>query len=173
MALADRRDPFFAYNFLAEVNGLVVGGFSEVSGLQAEVEVQDYREGGLNDYVHKLIGPTRYPSNLILKHGLTDRNELWEWYQQVLQGIIDRRNLSIILLDNAGDERRRWNFLKAYPMRWQGPQLRAAGNEIAVQSLELVHRGLDLTASPFPLSVSLSASLSGSLSGSISFSLSV
>jgi len=63
VALGDRKDPYLAFDFLVEIEGLVVGGFTDVTGLQREVEVQDYREGGVNEYVHKLWGPTRYPSN--------------------------------------------------------------------------------------------------------------
>src|SRR3954463_7468117 len=86
-----RRDPYTTFNFLVEIEGLVVGGFSEVSGLQVETAVEDYQEGGQNDYVHKLAGPTRYPSNLILKRGLTDVGTLWSWHQEVATGTVTRR----------------------------------------------------------------------------------
>src|SRR2546422_11337395 len=81
MALGARSDPFLAFNFVVEVQSLVLGGFSDVTGLQKEIEVQDYREGGVNDYIHKLSGPARYPSNLVLKRGLTDI-DLWNWHER-------------------------------------------------------------------------------------------
>jgi phage tail-like protein len=142
MELGHRKDPYLTFNFLVEIKGLVVGGFSEVSGLQVEIEVEDYREGGLNDYIHKLAGPTRYPSNLVLKHGLTDVDGLWKWQREVTQGVIKRKNGSIVLLDSTGEERWRWNFSGAYPVRWVGPELRAGTADVAVETIELVHRGL-------------------------------
>lgn len=141
MAIGERADPYLNFHFLVEIEGLVVGGFSEVSGLQVEIEVQEYREGGMNEYIHKLAGPTRYPSNLVLKRGLTDA-ALWIWHQEGRKGAIRRRNGSIVLLDSAGVEKWRWNFLGAYPVRWLGPDLRGGSNEVAVETLELVHHGL-------------------------------
>lgn len=142
MAVAERTDPYLAFDFLVEIEGVVVGGFTEVAGLQSEVEVQDYREGGRNDYVHRLAGPTRYPSNLILRRGLTDAATLWEWHYSVTQGRVVRKNGSVVLLDSARQEGWRWNFLQAYPVRWNGPELRAASSAVAVETLELVHHGL-------------------------------
>lgn len=142
MAVGDRADPYLAFNFVIELEGIVVGGFSEVSGLQVEMETQDYREGGVNEYLHKLAGPTRYPSNLVLKRGLTDAETLWNWQQEVMQGPIARKNGSIMLLNSAGEETWRWNFVGAYPVRWVGPELRAGTAEVAVETLELVHQGL-------------------------------
>ena len=142
MALGSRTDVFMAFNFLVEIEGLVAGGFSEVSGLQAEIETQDYREGGLNSFIHRLPGPVRYPANLTLRRGLTDADTLWSWFQEVAEGIIRRRNGSIVLLDGAGEERWRWNFIGAYPARWTGPDLQAGTATVAAESVELVHRGI-------------------------------
>jgi phage tail-like protein len=140
--LGTRHDPYLAFSFLVEVEGLVVGGFSEVTGLQIETMVETYREGGLNEYEHKLAGPTRYPSNLILKHGLTDAETLWSWYQDVLQGKIVRKNGTIYLLDQQRQPAMRWDFTQAYPVKWVGPDLRADSNTVAVETVELVHRGI-------------------------------
>ena len=142
MAIGDRADPYLALGFLVEIEGLVTGGFAEVTGLQSELEVQDYREGGVNGHIHRLAGPARYPSNLVLRRGLGDIDALWRWYQDVANGIVRRRNGSIVVLDAAGRERRRWNFVGAYPVRWIGPELRAGTAAVAIETLELVHRGL-------------------------------
>jgi len=144
MAINSRNDPFMGFNFIVEIKGVTVGGFSEVTGLQVEVELQEYREGGLNEYIHKLAGPTRYPSNLILKHGITDKQELWAWHLDVRKGIFTRKNGAVILLNTSGTAVWRWNFVDAYPSRWSGPELRANASEVAVETLELVHRGLSL-----------------------------
>jgi phage tail-like protein len=142
MATGDRNDPFLGYNFAIEIEGLVAGGFSEVSGLQTEIEVQEYREGGLNEYIHKRAGPAKYPSNLVLKKGITDTRALWGWYWDVAQGRIERKNVSVVLLDSTGQEKLRWNLEKAYPVKWQGPDVKAAASEIAVEVVELAHNGI-------------------------------
>jgi phage tail-like protein len=137
-----RKDPYTALGFLVEIEGLVAGGFSEVSGLQAEVDVFDYREGGENTFVHKLPSGVRYPGSLVLKHGLAESDVLWKWHEQVSRGTIRRRNGSIVVLDSKGSEIRRWNFKGAYPVRWTGPDLNALSGAVAVESIDLAHRGL-------------------------------
>ncbi|HVW83628.1 MAG TPA: phage tail protein [Bryobacteraceae bacterium] len=142
MSPGGRKDPFGGFNFAVEIEGLVAGGFSEVSGLSAEVEIQEYREGGVNEFIHKRAGPAKYSSNLVLKHGMTDAKALWNWHWDVLHGRVERKNVSVLLLDRQGQEQRRWNFEKAYPVKWTGPELRATSSEVAVESLELAHSGL-------------------------------
>jgi phage tail-like protein len=110
--------------------------------LQAELEVNEYREGGVNGYMHKRAGPAKYPSNLILKKGITDNTELWTWYSKVLQGKIERKSFDVVLMDSAGSEQRRWTFQNAYPVKWAGPDLKAQGSEVAIESIELAHEGL-------------------------------
>jgi len=139
--LGQRLDPYMAFNFVVEIEGLIVGGFSEVSGLESNVEVTTYREGGLNRYDHKLPGPTTY-ANLVLTRGLTDIETLWNWYDNVTRGIIRRKNGTILLLDPQRLPVAWWDFHAAYPVRWVGPQLRAAATEVAVEQLELAHEGL-------------------------------
>lgn len=142
MTPGTRRDPLLGYNFAVEIEGLVAGGFSEVTGLEVELEVQEYREGGVNGFMHKRAGPARYASNLVLKRGMSDNKVLWNWYWDVVQGVVNRKNVSILLLDQGGDEKLRWNFEQAYPVKWSGPDLRATANEVAIESLELAHKGL-------------------------------
>ena len=157
--LGIRNDPYAAFNFFVEIDGLITGGFTEVSGLQVETAVHEYQEGGQNEYVHKLSGPARYPSNLILKRGLTDIETFWHWHQNVIAGLIVRKNGTIYLLDHQGLPAMWWNFKEAYPVKWSGPDLRADSNAVAVETVELVHRGLSKPA----LSSAVSA-LRGSLS---------
>jgi phage tail-like protein len=142
MALGHRHDPFPSFNFTLEIGSVTVGGFSEVTGLQAEAEIQEYREGGLNEYTHKRAGPIKYSSNLVLKRGITDSTALWSWYHDVMQGRIQRKSISIMLMDSAGEEKRRWNFQRAYPVKWTGPDLKAANSDVATEVLELAHDGL-------------------------------
>jgi phage tail-like protein len=140
--LGVRADPYQGFNFLVEIEGILAGGFSECSGLQVETEVSDYREGGLNDYVHRFAGPTKYPP-LILKHGLTQIDGLWVWHQEVVQEQkVTRRNGTIYLLDKKHIPVMWWDFKEAFPVKWTGPDLRAESAAIAIESVELVHRGL-------------------------------
>ncbi len=143
-----RVDPYVAFAFRVEVDGIVEGGFSEVRGLQSELETLDYREGGRNDYVHRLAGPVRYPTNLTLKRGLGS-SSLWDWYSDAAAGNIRRANASVLLLDSGGDVVWRWSFTDAYPVRWTGPDLVATSATVAVETLELAHRGLAGSESGF------------------------
>jgi len=142
MAVAEREDPYISFGFLVEIHGLIVGGFSEVSGLQAETETEEIREGGVNDHVHKLPKISKYP-NITLKRGITDSDTLWKWHHDVVNGTIERRSGFIILIDREGDERGWWHFIDAYPVKWTGPELRADSNTVAVETLELAHNGLE------------------------------
>ena len=140
--MAARHDPVLGYNFAVEISGLIVGGFSEVSGLQAEVEVQEYREGGVNQYIHKRAGPTKYPSNLVLKKGIGDSTALWKWYCDVIGGTVQRKMVDVVLMTSSGDEKRRWKLQNAYPVKWTGPDMKATASEVAIETLELAHEGL-------------------------------
>ena len=141
-AVGLRIDPYLGFRFIVELEGLIVAGFTEVSGLSAEVDTFPYREGGLNDFQHQLPGPVTYPP-LVLKRGLTDSDNLWSWHEDVRRGRITRRNGSIILGGESIEHGLwRWNFVGAYPVKWVGPDLRADAATVAVESIELVHRGL-------------------------------
>jgi phage tail-like protein len=141
MAFGQRSDPYLAFRFSIEVEGLVAGGFTEVIGLQVEIEIQEYREGGVNEFIHKRAGPAKHSANLVLKHGMTDSRSLWDWYWQVVEGSVERKNVSVLMLDETGQEQARWNFEQAYPVKWVGPTLTATGNQVSIETLELVHKG--------------------------------
>lgn len=138
--------PGVAFLFKVELDGLLVADFSEISGLEAETEVKTVREGGVNEYEHHFITVRKYPP-LVLKRGFTNSIELWDWYKATMAGKLNRKNGSIILLDPTGQETCRWNFLESYPIKWVGPQLRASTSEVAIESLELVHRGITVIKS--------------------------
>ncbi len=140
LAIAERRDPYQSFNFLIEIQGLIVGGFSEVSGIQVETEVEEIKEGGVNDHVHKLPKSTKYP-NVAFKRGITDSDTLWKWHQDVIAGRATRRTVFVVLRDSTGNEKWRWSFVDAYPVKWVGPDLKADSNAVAIESLELAHNG--------------------------------
>jgi phage tail-like protein len=130
------------YNFMVEIEGLIVGGFSEVSGLGSEIELKSYAEGGLNTFTHQFPGRIKY-TNLVLSRGITESDQLWKWYRDVTQGVVVLRNGTITLLDSKGQSCMSWQFKQAFPVKWQGPQLNAQSDtQIAVQQIELSHQGV-------------------------------
>jgi phage tail-like protein len=142
--------PYQTFNFAVEIEGLLVGGFSAVDGLSGVVSVEDYREGGVNGSAHRLPGPASY-ANLVLRYGLTGSPMLWSWYAATVDGVIRRRNGTVILLGPDQVPRLWWNFRQALPVRWSGPSFDAAADEIAVESVELVHEGLSRPLIGLPL----------------------
>ncbi len=152
-----RQDPYLPYNFLVELDGLIKGGFMEVAGLESEIKLESYEEGGQNDYIHQFPIRTTSP-NLVLSKGLTDIRVLWEWYEAVCQGNIQRRNGTIILRDHRGADVMWWNFKDAYPVKWSGPQFNSSATEVAVERIELVHRGITVPAASQRLSRKRAAS---------------
>jgi phage tail-like protein len=141
MSVVGRTDPYMNFRFVIEIGNLIIAGFSELSGLQAETEVEEIREGGVNDHVHKLPKITKYP-NLTLKRGITDSDVLWKWHRDVVNGKIERKCGFIILMDMEGNEKLRWQFIDAYPVKWIGPDLKADSSAVAVETLELAHSGI-------------------------------
>lgn len=133
--MASRKDPYKNFNFRVEINGVTSAGFSEVTGLTTEVDCIEYREGG-DLSVRKLPGKRKY-GNIVLKRGVTKSTELQDWHKNILDGVSDRRDGFIILLDEDRTPVVRWKFFNAFPRKWDGPDLKADGNEVAIESLEL------------------------------------
>jgi phage tail-like protein len=138
-------DPLLSFRFKVELGSTIEAGFSECSGLQVETEIEEVREGGLNDFVHKLPKGSKHV-NLTLKHGLTDSDALWKWHQDVVKGKVERKTINVILLDFEGSEKWRWGFDLAYPVKWVGPELKADGSAVAVETLEFAHHGFTKVA---------------------------
>jgi phage tail-like protein len=138
-------DPFTAFQFTVTVgtrNGTqVIGGFSDVTGLGAETEVETLRVGGLNNAEVMLAGPTKFPTRLVLKRGLGDTLMLWNWYLKILSGAITRETVTIQLWSDDGQQTAAWTFLDACPVKWTGPELHATTSAVAFEAIELVHRG--------------------------------
>jgi phage tail-like protein len=129
-----RVDPYKNFRFLVEIDGIVQAGFSECSGFGSTLEVIEYREGGEPSTVRKLPGKVTYP-DITLKWGVTDSRELYDWHLAAVNGQISRRNGSIILQDDAGTEKMRWNFFNAWPSKYDGPDFNAKGNDVSIDTL--------------------------------------
>ncbi len=139
-----RVDPYGSFDFLVELDGIVRASFAEASGLDSTIDVVEYREGGENETVRKLPAKTKF-SNITLKWGTTDDHELYDWHRQWVKGdpAARRKNGSIVLLDRTGQEKVRWNFINAWPVKWTGPSFNAKNNDVAIETLELAHEGLE------------------------------
>ena len=138
-----RNDPYSRFNFLLEIDGVVRAGFSEVSGLSTETDVIDYREGNEPATVRKLPGLTRY-SNITLKRGVTNDKSLWQWRKAVIDGKVQRSSGSVILLDESRQPVLVWNFREGWPCKWEGPSLNAKTSDVAIETIEIAHEGLEL-----------------------------
>jgi phage tail-like protein len=139
-----RSDPALGFRFEVTLDDLAVGGFSECSGLQSEIEVYDHPEGGVNSHLLKF--PTRAKqSNLTLRRGIAGR-VLWDWHAELVQGRITVRDGSIRVRDPEGQAVVvEWQFRQAFPCKWVGPELNATQSAVAVDSFELCHQGLERT----------------------------
>jgi phage tail-like protein len=137
-----RKDPYKNFSFLVEIDGVASAGFRSVSGLAAEAEVIEYRELGGSHSI-KLPGRIRYP-NVTLRRGLTTSRELWDWWETVRDGTLQRRTVVIALLDDARQPVLRWRLREAWIAKIETSELNAEGNEVAIETIELAHEGLEL-----------------------------
>ena len=140
MATGDRKDHQPITYFKIEIEGLEAGGFRKCSGMKTETEVFEYQEGGDNESVRKLLGPTKH-SNIILTKGWVNSDALYGWRDEIAASgtnKISRRNGSIVCLAaDAKTELKRWNFQKAWPVRWEFSELDASTGSAACEMLEI------------------------------------
>lgn len=141
-----RKDPLPAFCFKVQIDDIPNEiFFKSVGGLKFETEVVDYRAGGVNNSTYKLVGATKWP-NIVLKRGFTtEQAQLVEWRNQWLSREVrrrERKNGTIIQLDTQLNEKGKWEFVEAWPVKWELSELDAAKNEIAIETLELAHHGL-------------------------------
>jgi len=154
------QDPYLNFQFRLELNNIQVAGFAECAGLQMETKVFEYNEGGRNDTTLKFPQTTTY-GNITLKRGITLSNDLIEWHLDIVAGRFERnprpprdatrprlpnqnRAIAIILQDELGLDVKRWTLINAFPVKWIGPDLKANATEVALETLELAHEGIQL-----------------------------
>ena len=144
---ADRLTRMTTSTFLFEVEGIEVGSFLEVSGLEVSIETEDVQEGGQNGFVHKLPGRMTWP-NITLKRGITQQNALMDWLYscsgEQFAGAgnkIERKTASLTLVEPQGDRLRAWNFVDAFPVKWTGPTISVTSAEVPTEQLEITHHG--------------------------------
>jgi phage tail-like protein len=140
-----RNDPYGQFNFQVELEGIPIqAGFSEVSGLSTDTNIIEYREGGEKaGTARKLPGLMKY-ANIVLKRGWTKDKALWEWRKTVIDGLTKRHNGAITLLDENRQPAMRWKFHEGWVSKWEGPALNAKTSEVAIETMEIAHEGLEL-----------------------------
>lgn len=136
------QDPYRSYNFKLLIGDMTEGHFMECSGMGVKIESISYREAGNNQVVRKIPGPVEY-GDIELKYGLTDSRVLWDWFMSGVNGNIERKNVSIQLLDSSGSlPVMQWDLINAWASEWKGAELDAMGKEIAIESVTLVYETL-------------------------------
>lgn len=143
MAL-ERKDPYGGYNFAVELDGITRAGFKTCAGLDSSTAATKYREGTDSTLQQRQLPGLSAHSNITLARGITDDRALWDWRELVSQGKISRKTISIILRDDQGNEKIRWNVGNAWPTKWAGPSFDATSDATAIETLELAHEGVEV-----------------------------
>ena len=137
--MPDINDPYRAYNFKLVIQGVSEGHFTECSGLGVKVDSIKYREAGNNQVIRHIPGQVDY-SAVTFRYGVTNSHDLWDWLMMAVNGQVERKNVSVLLLDSQGvAEVVRWDLINAWPSEWQGAALNALNHEVAIESLTLVY----------------------------------
>lgn len=141
MPTGARNDPYRGFRYRVEIDGIEQAGFSEATVPDSTVEATEYREGNEIPTVRKLSGLVKY-GNLTLKWGITGSMELYDWYQLGVTGAVDRKNFSVIVNDEEGNDVARWNFVEAWPTKYDPADVNATSSDVAIETLEIVHEGM-------------------------------
>ena len=136
-----------ANRFLFELDGVELGVFREVTGLNVTVSVEEIREGGQNGFVHRVPGRMSWP-NLVFRRGVTDSNALFDWFSKTSgEGFAANENKltkstgAVTVIDPAGTRLRSWEFIDVFPVRWRGPDLAVESTDPLEEELEVAHHG--------------------------------
>ena len=144
----ERRDPFAGYNFRLEIDGVEVAGFKEINGAETKTKVIEYSDGeGPNNGIIKRPGRTSY-TNIIFKRGVSEGEELWEWYQEVIADARDfeRKEIAIHLLDDDGEPQKTYTCTEAWPCGYKIASLSATDDQVAVEEIEFAFEALTIEA---------------------------
>jgi phage tail-like protein len=136
-----RNDPLPDHRFIVEIDGIASSSFTYVEGIESTTEVIEYREGNDND-VRYLPGLNRVGA-LTLKRGLTENSELWDWYEEFVSGLGNRRSMSIIIQDHSRNEKVRFNFQECFPVRYEIEPLDSTPGGIATEVLDIACEKMD------------------------------
>ncbi len=138
-------DPAPEYKYFVEIDGIVESAFIECSGISAKRDVVEVREGGVNDFVHKLAGRISY-GDITLRKGIMFSTKMWEWFEEGLtNGQVDRRNITITQYSSYFNMPARWyNIKRAFPVAWDVSALRSDSSQFAVESLTITFETIEV-----------------------------
>ncbi len=138
-----RNDPLRNVRFRVEIDGEDTAGFSEVSGLSTETDVVEYREGNEKQSIVRKLPGLNKVANVTLKRGITDSMALWEWRKAIMDGEIIRKNVRIVVLDEARQDRVTFQIREAWVVKYEASDLNADGNDVLIETVELAHEGFE------------------------------
>lgn len=134
--------PHARFRFKIEIDGLEAGGFSEVTGFDASIDVIEYREGDMTaETPLKVPGLKKY-GNITLKQGMTDSRVMYDWLASGLTGEVERKTVTLTLLNETQAPAASWQIINAWPTKYTAPDFNATSSEIAIETIELAHEGM-------------------------------
>lgn len=133
--------PYGKFRYRVEIDGLDAGGFSEVTGFDASIDVMEYREGDMVQAPYKIPGLKKY-GNITLKKGLTDSLVMYEWLITGVDGPVDRKTITITSLDESEQPVASWQVINAWPVKYTAPDFNATSSEVAIETVEIAHEGM-------------------------------
>ena len=134
--------PIAKYRFKVKAGDLEAG-FSEVTGYDATIEPTEYREGSMAALTPIKVAGIRKYSNITLKWGVTKSEELYKWMSKGFAAGVDRRTVEITLYDDDNTAVATWLIINAWPTKYTGPEFNATSSDVAIESLELAHEGME------------------------------
>lgn len=133
--------PYGKFRYKVEIDGLEAGGFSEASGFDASIDVIEYREGDMVQTPMKLPGLKKY-GNITLKQGVADSMVMYEWMIAGVEGEVERKTITITILDETETATASWQVINAWPAKYTAPDFSATTSDVAIESLEIAHEGM-------------------------------
>ena len=133
--------PHGKFRYKVEIDGLEAGGFSEASGFDASIDVMEYREGDMVQTPMKIPGLKKY-GNITLKQGVADSMVMYEWMIAGVEGEVERKTITITILDATETAAASWQVINAWPTKYTAPDFNATSSEIAIESIEIAHEGM-------------------------------
>ena len=133
--------PYAKFRYKVEIDGLEAGGFSEASGFDASIDVIEYREGDMVQTPMKLPGLKKY-GNITLKQGVADSMVMYEWMIAGVEGEVERKTITITILDETETATASWQVINAWPAKYTAPDFNATSSEVAIESIEIAHEGM-------------------------------
>ncbi|MEB3151508.1 MAG: phage tail protein [Sphaerospermopsis sp.] len=130
-----------ANRFYVEIESNITACFTECQGLGVSIKTEKFAEGGVNHQQRVLLNPADF-SDVTLKRGITNDLTFWNWINKILSGAAERRNVNILVFNQAGETMQCWTLIGAVPISWKAPSLSADANTVAIEELTLTYEGL-------------------------------